>query len=83
MLYRAKSEQGTPVEAFLKDYKWHTGLEIETVELDSPAGSALAKLHDIVDYPAVLVLREDSSPVQVWQGMQLPPIQEVEHAARA
>lgn len=83
VLYRENSEQRTPVEAFIRDYEKATGLGIERVELDSIRGAELAQLYGVDAYPAILVTRTDGSLYQMWQGMQLPPVEEVEHAARA
>jgi hypothetical protein len=81
VLYREKSEQARAVEAFLRDYESLTRLRVEKVEIDSRAGSEMAKLYGVTDYPAVLVTRVDGQLIQMWQGMQLPPIEEVQHAA--
>lgn len=83
VLYREKSEQATPVAAFIRDFERQTGMKVKKVELDSLEGSKLAELYAIDVYPAVLVTREDSELQNLWQGMQLPPVSEVEHAARA
>lgn len=37
----------------------------------------MAGLYDIVDYPAFLVTADDGVLVRLWQGQQLPLIDEV------
>lgn len=83
VLFRENSEQRLPVEAFVRDYEKLVGLSVEKVELDSLQGSELAKLYGVDAYPAVLVTRADGSIQDMWQGMNLPPVEVVEHAARA
>ncbi len=83
VLYREKSEQARPVEAFIRDFERNTGMKVKKLELDSLEGSKTAELYGIEVYPAILVTREDKELQNMWQGMQLPPVSEVEHAARA
>lgn len=81
VLYREKSEQHQPVDAFVHDCEALHGMKIERVELDSREGAALVQLYGVTDYPAVLVTRADGQLVEMWQGMQLPAVQEVQRAA--
>jgi hypothetical protein len=48
-------------------------VESELVDADSPRGVDLAEHYEIVGRPAVLVVRDDGSPVQVWQDAEQLP----------
>jgi hypothetical protein len=52
------------------------------VDADSPRGIQLSENYDVTGRPAVLLAREDGSPVQVWQGAdKLPAPAEVGYMA--
>jgi hypothetical protein len=78
ILYRPNSEHATAVEAFVHDYQVrHTGAKLELVNLDERDGIALASLYDIMSYPAILVMAVDGTLMHLWQGSQLPLLDEV------
>lgn len=73
VLYQQHSETATAVEMFIHDFQQrHDASHLEVIDVDSREGSAAAALYDIMSYPAILVLREDGSVVQSWQGEALP-----------
>ncbi len=78
VLYRPNSEHGRIVEDFIHDYqaRQHGG-KIEVANIDSREGMATASLYDIVEYPAILVVRTDGGIVRAWQGPVLPLMNEV------
>lgn len=43
-------------------------VETELVDADSARGIQLAEHYDVMGRPAVLLLRTDGTPLQVWQG---------------
>lgn len=73
VLYRPNSSHGRIVEEFIRDYQraGHSG-KIEALNIDTREGSALATLYDVVQYPSIMVIREDGSVVRAWQGETLP-----------
>jgi len=57
-------------------------LEVELLDADSPHGIQLVENYDIMDRPAVALVREDGSPVQIWQGESgMPTPSEVDYLA--
>lgn len=78
VLYRPNSEHGRIVEDFIHDYqaRQHGG-KIEVANIDSREGMATASLYDIVEYPAILIVRTDGGIVRSWQGPVLPLMNEV------
>ena len=58
-------------------------LDVELLDADSPRGIQLAENYDIMDRPAVALIRNDGSPLQIWQGAEgLPTPSEVGYLAR-
>jgi hypothetical protein len=55
-------------------------VDVELMDADSPSGIGMAESYDILGRPAVALIREDGSPVQVWQGEDsLPAVSEVSY----
>jgi len=79
VLYRPNSEHDTEVESFVRDFqrRYEVGKKIEMVSINTRDGAATASLYDIVAYPAILVLGNDGSLVNFWQGTPLPLMDEV------
>jgi hypothetical protein len=80
VLYRSHSEYGTPVETFLREFRYqYTTLadRLEVLEFDSREGVAKAKVYDVLEAPAMLVLAEDGSVVNSWIGSELPQLSTV------
>lgn len=69
------------------DERWATDLqtrlsaeqvEAELLDADSPRGAELAEHYDVMARPAILVIKEDGAPQQVWQGHdQMPQFSEI------
>jgi hypothetical protein len=84
VLYRPHSEHGRVVEEFIRDFQVrHRDRRLEVLDIDSRDGSATASLYDVVQYPAILVLQTDGYPHKVWEGAQLPLMDEVAAYAAA
>jgi hypothetical protein len=79
LLYRPNSEHSTMVEDYLRDFKVQTGKTLETLDVDSPEGIELCKVHEIMEYPAVLVTDDDGHQLNLWTGTQLPRFGEVSY----
>lgn len=78
VLYRPNSEYGRISEEFVRDFQQrHQEAKIELLDADSRDGSAMASLYDIVRYPAILAMRDDGSTLNIWEGEELPLMDEV------
>lgn len=77
MVYRPKSEHRMAVETFLRDYKYQTGREIETIDPGTRDGADFCRVLDIVEYPTMVVVDAEGKAVQTWRGPMLPTISEV------
>lgn len=77
ILYHPDSEYSTSVEGYVKEFDAKTTRSVELVSVDTKDGASLASLYDVVDYPAILVTREDGQLVKFWQGSIFPLVDEV------
>ncbi|MHB1865131.1 MAG: hypothetical protein ACYCPS_03125 [Candidatus Saccharimonadales bacterium] len=79
VIYRPNSDHGRLVEEFISNLNssGFTG-KVEVVNIDSREGSSAATLYDVTRYPAVLALRDDGMLQHLWQGLDLPLVNEVE-----
>jgi thioredoxin-like negative regulator of GroEL len=76
-LYRPKSEHSRTVEEYIRDFDHQRGKTLELVSLDSVEGSDMARLYGIVEYPAILVIRDDGQLLKHWEGSRMPLMDEV------
>jgi hypothetical protein len=79
VLYRPQSEHGHQVEEFIDNYKAAGSTsKIEIVNIDTRDGNSIAMLYDVTQYPAILVVRDDGMLQKLWEGMNLPRVDDVE-----
>jgi hypothetical protein len=84
IIYRPNSEHGRLIEDFIRDYQSrHAGDRIEVLNIDTREGVAMATLYYVVQYPAILALRNDGYVQKVWQGSDLPLQDEIASYANA
>jgi hypothetical protein len=43
-------------------------VETELLDADTPRGIQLVENYDVTRRPAVALMRDDGSPIQIWQG---------------
>jgi hypothetical protein len=79
ILYRPESEHATAIETFVNDFRrrYDAGQKIEMQSLSTREGAATAVVYDVTSYPAIMALSDDGRPLNVWQGMPLPLMDEV------
>lgn len=85
ILYKPRSEHAHTVAAFVHDFQANhdTAARIELVDADSREGIATGILYDIMQYPALLVLRNDGSVLKSWEGDAMPLMDEVAYYAQS
>ena len=79
ILYHPNREYAGLAEDYARDYhRLHQDRpKIELTSLESVQGSELAKLYDIVRYPAILAVANDGSLQKLWQDIPWPLMEEV------
>ena len=78
VLYHPQSDHGGVVEDYARDYKRSRGRELELLSLETKEGDNLAKVYDATSYPAVLAIDKDGRLLKLWQGAQLPLMNEID-----
>ena len=68
---------GTPAEQWannaLEELK-RNQVTAELLDADSPRGIQVAEYYDIMARPAIIILKDDGTPIQVWQGEDSLPL---------
>lgn len=77
IVYREASEYRMAIESFIRDYRFRTGRDVETINPDTREGAYFCQLYDIVEYPTIVALGPDNSLYKMWRGPELPTISEV------
>jgi hypothetical protein len=75
----------TPGEGMMQDMQnrlQEADVQVELVDADSPGGIGIAQDYDVLGRPAVVLVREDGTLVQAWQGSDgLPTVSDVSYLA--
>lgn len=75
ILYRPDSEHARRVEEYIADFeRFHPGSELQILNIDTPDGAHLAGLYGVMQYPAVLALKDDGQMQQMWEGVDKLPL---------
>lgn len=77
VLYRPQSEFARIVEEFVRDFERTRHQSVKLVSLDTREGADMARLYDVVQYPAIMATQDDGRLLKVWQGETLPLMDEV------
>lgn len=66
-------------ETFVRDYQHegHDTGKLQVVNVDSQEGQGMIQLYGIVQYPAIMALRDDGQLMRSWEGEPLPLMSEV------
>ncbi len=82
ILYRPNSEFDTSVNEYVREFGRETGKTIALVDQDSPQGSEIANLYEVMQFPAIVVFRDDGSFAQSWiEREKWPTISELSYYA--
>lgn len=77
IVYKNESDHAREVLDFLRDFERQTGHSLETLDPDTADGSQFCRAYDIVEYPTMIALSDDSIMQNMWRGLPLPTISEV------
>ncbi len=81
MLYNRGTAAVTRVEDLARRLG-EAGVRTELVDADSGRGIELAEHYDVLGRPALVLVREDGSPIEVWQGEEgMPAANDVAYLA--
>lgn len=77
MLYHPVSEHGRLVEEYARDFERIHHKTPELMSLETKEGANIAKVYDVVQYPAIIVTQDDGAHMKQWEGDKLPLMGEV------
>jgi siroheme synthase (precorrin-2 oxidase/ferrochelatase) len=78
ILYHPDAEFAGLVQDFKREFEQrHQDRKIDLVSLDTTEGSEMAKLYDVVRYPAILVIASDGQLQKLWQDRPFPLMDQV------
>ncbi len=78
LIVKKASEVTGIAEEWAEMFRRRTGREVERMDPETREGDNFAKALDIVDYPAIVVIKDEDGKVsQMWQGRELPRIDDV------
>jgi hypothetical protein len=75
ILYRPNSEFARRTEEYITDFqRFHPGANLEIQSTESVEGSETARLYGILDYPALIAIKDDGQMQQLWMGIDKLPL---------
>ena len=78
VLYHPASDHGRTVEEYVHEFMFRNPeVDLQAISVDTRDGADKAKVYDVIAYPSMLAIREDSSLAHAWQGLPLPLMNEV------
>jgi hypothetical protein len=78
ILYRPISEHARSIETFIRDFqRRNPTITVEILNIDEREGIAQAIIYDIMRYPAILAVAGDGRLLNMWQGAEIPLMDEV------
>jgi hypothetical protein len=83
ILYHLESESARQVDEMVTDLKRRdSNYKIEKISLETLEGAQMAELYGIVEYPALLVIKDDGELYKGWEGTSLPLIDDIVYHLR-
>lgn len=79
VVYKDGKDYTRTIDDFLRDFERQTGHKLETINPDDPDGVHFCETYDIVEYPTIIALSNDSVMQNMWTGLPLPTINEVSY----
>lgn len=73
ILYQPNSETDTRVQTYARDFERQLGKKLELIDSNTAEAVEIAKIHDIMQFPAILVTEDDGSAVQMWTDIDSWP----------
>lgn len=66
ILYKPNTESESSVQEYVRGFEHQTGRKIELIDAESVEGVQKAITYDVLQYPAIVALREDGSFIEAW-----------------
>lgn len=79
VVYKDKTDYARTIVDYLRDFEYQTGHKLETLDPDTSDGIQFCTTYDIVEYPTIIAISDDSVMQNSWSGLPLPTISEVSY----
>jgi len=79
VVYKDNTDYSRTILDFLRDFERQTGHPLDTINPESSEGTQFCEAYDIVEYPTIIALSDDSVMQNIWRGLPLPTISEVSY----
>ncbi len=79
IISKDRTDYARDVEVYRNDFKRVTGRELEVLDPESRDGVSFCRAYDILEFPTVVALSDDSQLLNQWRGMPLPTINELSY----
>lgn len=66
ILYKQNTERERSVHEYVREFTRETGRTIELIDAETVQGIETAKLYDIMQFPAILVFKDDGEYIRSW-----------------
>jgi hypothetical protein len=66
ILYNQTLRKNTSVLEYVREFARVTGRPIELMDVDTVHGIEIAKLYDIMQFPAIVVFKDDGEYIRSW-----------------
>ena len=66
ILYRPNTETESSVHEYVREFARETGKAISLIDCDSLEGIEIIKLYEVMQFPAIIVFRDDGSFIESW-----------------
>jgi len=79
VIYKDQTDYARTVTDYLRDFQHQTGHDLETLNPETPDGIQFCQTYDIIDYPTIIAISDDSVMQNSWRGIPLPTISELSY----
>lgn len=79
VVYRDNTDYARTVTDYLRDFERQTGKILEVLDPDTAEGADFCRTYDVVEYPSLVAVSDDSQIQNLWRGIPLPTITEVSY----
>jgi hypothetical protein len=77
VIFKEETDYARQVYDYLRDFERQTGKSLETLNPESGEGISFCETYDILEYPTIIALSNEGTPLNQWRGLPLPTISEV------
>ena len=79
VIYKDQTDYARTVTDYLRDFQHQTGHDLETLNPETLDGIQFCQTYDIIDYPTIIAISDDSVMQNSWRGLPLPTISELSY----